>query len=54
MEEISKTVSQVCEKINKMTILTWIKERRETEKQRDTKRPQWNRMKNPEINSCIN
>ena len=29
-------------------------ERRETEKQRDTKRPQWNRMKNPEINSCIN
>ena len=52
---MNKTVSQVFEKINKMTTPTWTNKReRKTEKQRDTKRTQWNRMKNPEINSYLN
>lgn len=56
MEEINKTISQVFEK-NKQDDNSYLdnkRERIETEKQRDTKRTQWNRMKNPEINSRIN
>lgn len=55
MEEINKTISQVFEK-NKQDDNSYLdnkRERIETEKQRDTKRTQWNRMKNPEINPHI-
>lgn len=39
MEEINKTVSQVFEKINKMTILTWItKEREERQRNKEIQR----------------